>query len=91
MSNLICIIGYIEMTDCGHCGRTLRHGIVTDRGTVGGACFARKLTLPRQHNGKTYRLDPASIVHIAKAVQRAAPGTWDRYGVNEASRIFEAA
>lgn len=91
MTNLICITGYVEMVDCGHCGRSLRHGIVTDCGTVGATCFAQKITAARKHNGKAYRLDAASVVHIAKVVQRANPANWGSYGVSEASRTFEAA
>lgn len=86
MANLICIIGYIESVDCGHCGRTLRHGIVTDCGTVGATCFAKKITAPRKHRGKTYRLDADAIISLAKRAHNP-----ERYGIYSESLTFERA
>lgn len=91
MTNLICITGYIENAECGHCGRVLRHGIRTEAGTVGAQCFAQKITAPRKSAGKSYRLDAAAVVHIAKVVQRANPANWGQYGVSETGRTFEVA
>lgn len=91
MAQMICITGYSPETDCMCCGRTLKHGVVTDAGVFGGQCFARKITAPRRYNGKAFRLDAASVVHIAKVVQRAPTQLWGQYGVTDESRTFEAA
>ena len=91
MTNTVQITGYIESAECAHCGRELRHGIRIDDGsTVGAQCFAKKITAPRRHySGKTFRLDAAAIIHIAKVMQRTPAHTWNQYGVNEASRTFQ--
>lgn len=85
------ITGYTAASDCMCCGRTLKHTVVTDAGVFGGQCFAKKITAPRQHRGKPYRLDAASVINTAKVVQYAPAHLWSQYGVNEASRTFEAA
>jgi hypothetical protein len=86
MSNLICITGYVEMVDCGHCGRALRHGIVTDCGTVGATCFARKMTAPRKYKGKTFRLDAEGVIFLARRAHNPS-----RFGITADALTFERA
>lgn len=72
MANLICITGYVENADCGHCNRPLRHGIITDAGIVGATCFARKLTAPKLLRGKAYRPGADEVVYIARRAHNPA-------------------
>ena len=91
MTNLICITGYTNETDCMCCGQSLKHGVVTDAGVFGGQCFARKITAPRRYAGKAYRLTASAVVDMAKVVQRVPADRWSQYGVSKAARTFEAA
>lgn len=87
MANLICITGYIrDGYECSHCGRELKHCVVTDSGIFGAACFANKLTKPRAYNGKKYRLSTDAVISLAKMARDSA-----RHGVGPQQLTFEAA
>ena len=90
MARTIQISGYNSEVNCDHCGRALRHGIQIDDGrTVGATCLANKLTAPRRHAGKTYRLAADAVVQMAKVVQRVPSHMWSQYGVNDAAITFD--
>lgn len=86
------IVGYESDCTCEHCGRALKHGIrLSDGRTVGATCLDKKLTKPRQYQGKSFRLGAEIIVRTAKVVQRYSPSNWARFGVSASSTMFEAA
>ena len=57
----------------------------------GATCFDKKLTVPKTHNGKAYRVGSEFIVRVAKVVARVQPGAWERYGVSAAAADFTLA
>ena len=92
MTDKIEIVGYEQDGNCQHCGRALKHCIkLSDGRIVGATCFDKKLTKPRQQQGKSYRVGAENIVRYAKVVQFYAPQNWARYGVSASSLVFTAA
>lgn len=92
MSNQVSIVGYEQDGICEHCGRTLTHCIrISDGRIVGATCFDKKITKPREYQGKKYRFGSQHIIKIAKVVAWKSPSVWERYGVNEQSTRFEYA
>lgn len=86
MTNLICVTGYYEGGECVHCGRELRHCIVTDSGVFGARCFANQVTKPRRYNGKAYRLSTDAVISLARMARNPA-----RHGIGPEALTFEAA
>jgi hypothetical protein len=87
----IAIVGYESDCNCDHCGRALRHGVrLNDGRVVGATCLDKKLTKPRQYQGKPFRFGAEHIVRIAKTVQFYSPSNWARFGVSASSTTFEA-
>lgn len=92
MTTTIQITGYAPEAHCDHCGRALRHGVRIDDGrTVGATCLANKLTAPRKHAGRAYRLAADAVVHMAKVVERVPAHLWGQYGVSDAGLTFNRA
>ena len=90
MNATIRIIGYREGGNCDHCGRALRHCVQIDDGrTVGATCLDKKISKPKIHNGKSFRLGAEYIIKAAKVVERVNPANWSVYGVNSESIEFE--
>ena len=85
------IIGYEQNGNCQHCGRVLKHCIrISDGRIVGATCFDKKLTKPRQYNGKPYRVGAETIIRLAKIAQFVNPVNWSRkYGVSTNNFVFE--
>lgn len=86
MADKICIAGYHQGGECSHCGRELKHCVVTDAGIIGAACFANKITKPCVYNGKKYRLSTNAVISLAKMARDPA-----RYGIGSYQLTFEAA
>ena len=86
MTNMICITGYTEGGECTHCGRELRHCIMTDVGIFGARCFAVQATKPQNYRGKTYRFSADAVISLAKMARNPA-----RYGISPQQLTFEAA
>ena len=92
MTNTLRISGYVAEAQCDHCGRALRHGIRIDDGrTVGATFLANKLSAPRTHAGRPYRVTADTVVSAAKVVERVPAHLWAQYGVNEAAITFTRA
>lgn len=86
------INGYEQEGYCAHCGRTLKHCIVLNDGSIVGAtCFDKKLTKPRVYQGKTYRVGSESIITLAKAMQFWGEERRRMAGFFPERFIFEAA
>lgn len=86
------IVGYEQEALCQHCGRTLKHGIrLSDGRLVGATCLDKKLTKPKQYQGKPYRLGAELIVRAAKVAQFHPASNWSRFGVSMATLQFELA
>jgi hypothetical protein len=86
MANLICVTGYYQDGDCSHCGRELRHCIVTDAGVFGARCFANTVTKPQTYNGKAFRLSTDAVISLARMARDPA-----RHGIGARALTFEAA
>lgn len=86
MSDKITITGYFQGGECKHCGRELRHCIVTDSGIFGARCFGATLTKPRTYGGKPYRLSTDAVISLAKMARNPA-----RNGIGPYQLTFEAA
>lgn len=87
--NTISITGYEQDGHCEHCGRALKHCIkISDGRIVGATCFDKKITLPREHLGKKYRVGSDSIIQLAKLAQFVKPENWSRYGYNSTHFVF---
>jgi len=88
--NQISIVGYESDCNCEHCGRALKHGVrLSDGRLVGATCLDKKLTKPRQYQGKSFRFGAEHIIKIAKVVQFYSPSNWARFGVSASSTTFE--
>ena len=88
----LAITGYEQNGNCEHCGRALKHCIrISDGRIVGATCFDKKLTKPKQYQGKPYRVGAENIVKFAKVAEWYTPDSWGRFGVNANSLQFEAA
>lgn len=85
-ANTICVTGYFQGGECIHCGRELKHCVVTDAGIYGAACFANQATKPRVYNGKKYRLSTDAVISLAKMARNP-----DRNGIGPYQLTFEAA
>lgn len=60
------ICGYTQEEHCDHCGRALKHVVITDtQGKIGTSCFL-KITKPKTYNGKVYTMTANTIKDIAK-------------------------
>lgn len=86
MTDTIVVTGYLRGGECAHCGRELKHVIVTDCGQFGAACMANKLTQPRVYQGRKYRLSTDAMISLAK--QARDP---ERTGATLYARTFHAA
>jgi hypothetical protein len=80
------VTGYFQGGSCGCCGRDLLHCVQTDAGTFGARCFAVKVTKPRQHRGKAFRLSTDAVISLAKQARSPA-----RFGLQAHHLTFEAA
>jgi hypothetical protein len=85
-TNFICVTGYLEGGECAHCGRELRHCIVTDAGMFGARCFAVKVTKPKVYCGKKFRLSTDAVISLARMARDPV-----RHNLSSASLTFEAA
>lgn len=86
MTDRIQVTGYFEGGECLHCGRELRHCIVTDAGIYGARCFANQVTKPQTYNGKAYRLSTDAVISLARMARDPA-----RHGIGAAQLTFFAA
>jgi len=84
-TNLICITGYTEGGECSHCGRELRHCVVTDSGVFGARCFGNQVTKPLTYQGKAYRLSTDAVISLAKMARNPA-----RNGIGPHQLTFQA-
>lgn len=82
----ITVTGYFQGGECVHCGRELKHCVVTDAGIFGAACFGNKMTKPRTYNGKSYRLSTDAVISLAKMARNP-----ERNGIGAYQLTFEAA
>lgn len=85
-TKMICVSGYYQGGECTHCGRELKHCVVTDHGVFGAACFVNKVAKPKTYNGKKYRLGTDSIISLAKMARDPA-----RHGIGSHQLTFEQA
>lgn len=84
MANTLQITGYLQGGECKHCGRELRHCIVTTSGIFGARCFGNAITKPRTYNGKPYRLSTDAVISLAKMARDPA-----RHGIGSYQLTFE--
>lgn len=82
----IVVTGYWQGGECSHCGRELRHCVVTDGGVFGAACFGQQITKPRLYKGKPYRLSTEAVICLAKMARDP-----QRRGVSAHDLTFEVA
>ena len=83
MADTVKITGYYQGGECKHCGRELRHCIVTDAGVFGARCFGATLTEPRTYGGKRYRLSTDAVISLAKMARDPK-----RHGVGDYQLTF---
>ena len=85
------IIGYEPECYCEHCGRSLQHGVKTDRlGTIGADCFNRLIARDRSKfsqgkPGATY------VRQLAKLRERASWDAMNRMGYHPHHFVFALA
>ena len=66
------IVGYEPEHGCDHCGRALLHGIaLSDGRVVGATCFDKKLTKPKEYNGRKYRVGAEEIIRLARNARKS--------------------
>lgn len=86
MDDQISITGYFQGGECKHCGRELRHCVVTSAGVFGARCFGQQVTKPKIYMGKPYRLSASAVIDLAKMARNPA-----RHGIASHHLSFEAA
>ena len=86
MAQKITITGYYQGGECCHCGRELRHCVVTDSGVFGARCFGQQVTEPLTYGSKKYRLSADAVISLAKMARSPA-----RHGIGSHQLTFTAA
>ncbi len=86
MTDKITITGYFQGGECKHCGRELRHCVVTDWGVFGARCFGQHVTKPQTYMGRSYRLSADAVVSLARMARNPK-----RHGIGPYQLTFEAA
>lgn len=73
------ITGFIRNTECLHCGRALKIGIMIENyGQIGADCLAAKVSY--KYQGKTYRYKGQSLRDFAMAAQQGDAVVMSRFG-----------
>lgn len=82
------IIGYTQEENCDHCGRALKHVVITDcLGKIGTTCFL-KLTKNKTFYGKEYSLTPTIIKDYARSTRYTEQRRAD-FGIYPHHLVFE--
>lgn len=89
----ISIVGYEQEGNCEHCGRPLKNCIkLSDGRIVGSTCFDKKLTAPKNYQGKKYRIGSSEVVRLAKIAEYVPVANWQKqYGISANHLTFELA
>lgn len=83
------ITGYAQDDNCSHCGRALKHVILTSAGQFGSSCVVRMIKANKKRFGNNGKPSASMIVEFAKIQEYCSPDRQFRMGYQPYMFTFE--